>query len=178
MARRFSNIRLLMRPSELDIRIVKIAELPGKCHINRWEMMRYSSNPEDISVDLHARLDTDSSSDVITLRLGAVYTYMRAMVKRPLLDYTVEAEFEIPGIENFINFSQNREVVDIPPSVMSLMLSVAVGALRGMIAQKTVGTTLEHRPLPLVNLSNLVSRLIYGSKPKEPTIPMGSSVIV
>lgn len=167
-----------MRHSELDIRIVKIAELPGKCHINRWEMMRYGSNAEDVSVDLHARLDTDARADRLTLRLGAVYTYMRSMVKRPLLDYTVEAEFEIPNLEEYVSFSTSRDKVDIPPAVMSLMLSVALGALRGMIAQKTIGTALEYRPLPLVNLSSLVSRLIYGSEPAKPVIPVSSSVVV
>lgn len=167
-----------MRHSEMDIRIVKIAEQPGKCHINRWEMMRYGSAPGDISVDLHARLDTDARADRLTLTLGAVYSYMRSMVKRPLLDYTVEAEFEIPALEEYVGFTPSRDKVDIPPAVMSLMLSVALGALRGMIAQKTVGTALEYRPLPLVNLSSLVSRLIYGSKPAKPAIPIESSVVV
>lgn len=167
-----------MRHAELDIRIIKIAELPSRCHINRWEMMRYGSASADVSVDLHARLDTDTRADRLILRLGAVYTYMRSMVKRPLLDYTVEAEFEIPGLEEYVSFSPSRDKVDIPPAVMSLMLSVALGALRGMIAQKTVGTALEYRPLPLVNLSSLVSRLIYGSEPSKPTIPVSSSVVV
>lgn len=166
-----------MRHTELDIRIVKIADLPRQCHINRWEMLRYGAHPEDINVDVHARLDSDIASDRITLRLGTVYTYMRDMVKRPLLDYTVEAEFEIPNLNDYVDFSPTRDDIDLPPSILSLMLSVALGALRGMIAQKTVGTPLEFRPLPLVNLSKLVSRLIYRTKPAKNAIPISSNIV-
>lgn len=167
-----------MRHSELDIRILKITEVPGKCHLNRWELMRYAGNENEISVDLHARVDIDSKVDCLSLRLGTVYTYLRSMVKRPLLDFTIEAQFEIPSIDDFVSFNDDHDKVDLPPSLMSLVLSVALGALRGMIAQKTVGTALEYRPLPLVNLSSLVSRLIYGSRPKESTIPFDTQIVM
>lgn len=141
-------------------------------------MLRYGNNPADISVDLKASVDEDMASDRLSLRLGVVYTYMRSMVRRPLLDYNVEAVFEIPALGEHVSFSPSRERLDIPPSLMTLMLSVAVGALRGMIAQKTVGTPLEDRPLPLVNITWLVSRLIYGDRPSARTIPLDGQVCV
>lgn len=160
--------------SEIDIRIARISEVAGKNHLHRWEMLRYGNNPEDIIIDMKARVEGDSASESLTLRLEVMYSYMRSMVRRPLLDYAVDVVFEIPSI----GFSSGRDRVDIPPSLMAMMLNVAIGALRGMIAQKTAGTPIEDRPLPLVNVSQLVSRLIYGDRPSSRTIPVDSQICV
>lgn len=156
----------------MDICIERVAEVPGECHISRWEMLRYGNRPEDIAVDLLARLEDDRVAEQLALKVGVAYTYMRSMVKRPLLRHTVEVVFAIPSIEDFVSFTPARDKIDISPSVISMMLGVAIGALRGMIAQKTTGTPLEGRPLPLVNISDLVSRLIYGDRPSRATIPL------
>lgn len=139
--------------------------------------MRYGSNRGNVDVGLSARIERDASTDRLRLRLSAVYTYMREMVRRPLLEYAVEAEFEIPELDEYVAFSGDRSMIDIPPGVMTMMLGVAVGALRGMIAQRTAGTALEDRPLPLVNLSRLVSRLIYGTRPSSKIVPLTSQAI-
>ena len=86
--------------------------------------------------------------------------------------------FEIPSLASHVDFSRSRDRVGIPPSLMAMMLNVAIGALRGMIAQKTVGTPIEDRPLPLVNVSQLVSRLIYGDRPPERVIPVDTQICV
>ncbi len=165
-----------VKKSELDIRLVKVAEVADHCHLNRWEILRYGNRAEDIAIDLNARVEADHASDMLTLRLEALYTYMRGMVKRPLLSHTVEAVFEIPSLAEYVTFNQTRDKVDLPPSVMSLMLSVAIGALRGMIAQKTAGTALENRPMPLINLTELVSRLIYGQRHDGVVIPVDDPI--
>ena len=164
--------------SELDIRIVRISEADCKHHIHRWEMLRYGNSPEEISVDLKSCVEDDVASECLVLRLEALYTYMRSMVRRSLLDYAVEVVFEIPSLASHVDFSRSRDRVGIPPSLMAMMLNVAIGALRGMIAQKTVGTPFEDRPLPLVNVSQLVSRLIYGDRPPERVIPVDTQICV
>lgn len=161
----------------MDICIERVAEVPGECHLSRWEMLRYGNHPEDIAVDLVARVEDDRVAERLALRVGVFYTYMRSMVRRPLLRQTVEVVFTIPSMEDFVSFTPARDKIDIAPSVISMMLGVAIGALRGMIAQKTTGTPLEGRPLPLVNVSGLVSRLIYGDRPSRATIPLGEPAV-
>ena len=108
--------------------------------------------------------------------LTATYTYMRGMIKRPLLEYAVVAEFEIPEMSGYVKFTPSHETVSVPPSLMNLMLCVAVGALRGMIARKTSGTPLENHPLPLINISSLVSKLIYGERADNRVVPLEEPV--
>lgn len=153
-----------------------MAELPEHCRLNRWELLRYGGNPAEIAVNLRASLEQDSSKERLSLKVAVDYSYMRDMVKRPLLEYAVEADFEIPGLARYVRFSTSREKVAIPPSLMNLMLSVAVGSLRGMIARKTADTPLENHPLPLINISSLVSRLIYGEGTSDRVIPLEEPV--
>ena len=57
-------------------------------------------------------------------------------------------------------------------TIGDVMYGVAIGALRGMLAQRLAGTMLEAYPLPLVNISELVSRHLYGNAPSQLTIPL------
>lgn len=154
-----------MKRSDLDIRIVRINEVSRDTSFNRWEIHRLATHDAEIKVDLSARLEQVTPDEQILLHLEVIYTYMRGMVRRPLLRYAVESVYEIPGIDEFISFNSTREKVDIPPSLMSLMLGTSIGAMRGMLAVRTAGTPLESRPLPLINLTALVSRLIHGTPP-------------
>ena len=101
---------------------------------------------------------------------------MRGMIRRPLLSYAAEAVFEIPGLAEYAMGIPSGDRVELPPAVMTLMLGVGIGAIRGLIAQRTAGTVLESRPLPLINVSGLVSRLIYGDVPAGHAIPFGAPV--
>ena len=55
---------------------------------------------------------------------------------------------------------------------MTLMYSAAIGALRGMLALRVENTFLKDYPLPLINISELVSERIYGRKADLHTIPL------
>lgn len=168
---------MTVRKAEMDISIERISEVAADCRLYRWELMRYGNAPVNVAVSVKANIDEDMAFEQITLRLGVTYTYMRSMVKRPLLQHTVDAVFSIPSMAEYVDFTPGHDRIAIPPSVMSMMLGVAIGALRGMIAKVTAGTPLENRPLPLINISGLVSRLIYGTTPSRATIPVDEPVI-
>lgn len=158
--------------SEINIQISKVAEVSDGCRLFRWELLRLGRHHADIDVRVHASLREDRAEEKILLRLEASYSYMRSMVRRPLLLHTVEVEFEIPEMAQVSVPVTNGEKISLPPSLMNMMIGVGVGALRGMIAQRTAGTPLEDRPLPLINISSLVSRLIYGEPSGSRVVPL------
>ena len=61
--------------------------------------------------------------------------------------------------------------IELPPRIMTIMYGAAIGALRGILAQKLENTQLRDYPLPLVNVSELVSRHIYGTPAPDRTVP-------
>lgn len=153
-----------------------MAEVSDRCHLYRWELLRIGNSPTDIDVRVHASLSEDHTDSRVTLHLEVTYSYMRTMIRRPLLQHAVDVEFEIPDISKVLVPVINGEKIAIPPSLVTMMLGIAVGALRGMIAQRTAGTALEKRPLPLINISSLVSRLIYGEPSGRRVIPLEEPV--
>lgn len=149
----------------MNISLVGVDEVADRCRLHRLEMLRFGASGGTARVGLAARVTSDADRSLLKLRLAASYSWERGMLRRRLLDYEVDAVFEVDDFErHFGRGPRSPEVVDMPPSVLRLMLTVAVGALRGMIALRTAGTPLGSRPLPLVNVSELLGRLIYGSE--------------
>ena len=84
-----------------------------------------------------------------------------------LLQYTVAAVFEFDNCEGHVSVDGDSCLINT--STMLLMLSVTIGSLRGMLALRTAGTFLKSYPLPIINISELISRRAYGND-----VPFGS----
>lgn len=155
-------------------------EITERSKFNRLEMLRCRPgsifadlHPEEISVGLNVRFDK-AEEGRLAVAVTVDYSCIRAMIKRRLLSYTVEVQFEIPQMEHHINITDKG--LEIPPRLTTLLLNASIGALRGMLALRTEGTFLSAYPLPLINVSALVSRLTYGSEPDDRAFPIANFV--
>ncbi|MDE6322763.1 MAG: hypothetical protein K2L46_00205 [Paramuribaculum sp.] len=147
-----------MESQELDIRLLKLEEDPDRTHFYRWEMMRFEGTPVDVK--LMSDFSHHTGSNIIHLSLTARYTTLRSQICRHLLDYTVGADFELhcPGAE-----TTNEEMI-VDAHLVRLMFSVALGALRGMLALRTSHTFLANYPLPVYNVDSLMEPIIREAK--------------
>ena len=157
-----------MKEKDINIRIAKIRELTEQNSINRWELMRYYGS--GITVTLESCFHARPARHCVSLTIAARYHYIRNQLRHNLLYYGIEVFFDIEPF-NSLNSGENSEVT-LPPRLMTIMYGVAVGALRGMLAQRVEHTQLRDYPLPLVNISELVSRNIYGTPVPEHAIPL------
>lgn len=153
---------------ELNIRIAQVRELSPHNALNRWELMRYDGSP--VTVALRSRFHAIPAKHSVALILTACYYYYRSQMRHNLVEYPMEVTFEIDPFTSLT--SGNAGEVELPPRIMTLMYSVAIGALRGMLAQKAANTMLRDYPLPIVNVSELVSRHIYGTPAPDRVIPL------
>lgn len=154
---------------EINIRIARIRELPALNTVSRLEMMRNTGG--DIVISLNSRL-VPSKVDPgrIGLILGVKYRRERSMIMRTLLHYHIEVVFEIDRMEDHVNVGDTT--VEVSPRLLTVMIGIAVGAIRGMLAQRTARTFLADYPLPLINVSDIVSRMIYNEEPDDTVIPL------
>lgn len=160
-----------MEPTvDIDIRLAKIRELPELCEFNRWEMLKYSGQPVD--VDIHSQFIPYPGINVMNLVLGVTYTTTRNYLRRNLLRYDIELSFEISDMNSVINMTDQS--VYVPPTLTSIMLSVGIGSLRGMLAMHTRHTFLSRYPLPIFNLGEMVSRLANDDRSVSPENPLFS----
>ncbi|MBD5254582.1 MAG: hypothetical protein HDS53_00680 [Barnesiella sp.] len=140
---------------QMDMRLINLHEVASQTRMYRWEFLRYDGS--DVDVELSTRLNRDPKRGTIRLRLGAHYTTYRSQIRRRLLDYVIDAEYEIHDVRGVIEASPTELV--ITPGLMRLMLSISIGALRGMIALRTNHTFLKHFPLPVYDLDELISTI-------------------
>lgn len=140
---------------ELDIRLLELRENKRLTKINRWEFMRFSGT--EVDVELSTDFNRDRVHRTITLQLGAHYTALRSQIRRRLLDYVIDVEFEIMHPDGLIVVEDDE--ITLTPNLLHLMFSIAMGALRGMIALRTANTFLAHFPLPVYNLYDLIEHI-------------------
>lgn len=140
---------------ELDLRLIELRENKRLTRIHRWEFMRF--NGSEVDVELSTDFNRDMAHRTITLRLGAHYSALRNQLRRRLLDYVIDVEFEIMRPDGLIVVEEDE--ITLTPNLLHLMFSIAMGALRGMIALRTANTFLAHFPLPVYNLYELIDHI-------------------
>lgn len=144
-----------METPEINISLLSVNENRQLTAISRWEIYRHPvKEPVDIDISVKFLPLSDTS---IVLRLGILYTSTRALVRRPLIRYTVDATFEVSNLEHLMEVDESG--ILLPRQLSVTMLSIAIGAARGMLALRTRGTFLEAHPLPLYDLRRLVRRV-------------------
>lgn len=158
-----------MKDIELNIRIAEVAEIPPS-HLNRWELLRYSG--EKLTLTLTSQFGVNAADRQVQLRIRARYSYVRGMVMRPLASVGCSVTVDIDPFPAELAGANAQ----LPPRLMTIMYSTAVGALRGMIAMRVAGTALSACPLPLVNISELVSNHLYGSPVPKVSFPLDELV--
>lgn len=149
-----------MKSNEIDIRLISLSEDRNQTHMYRWEMLRYTG--ATIDVELSTAFRVNRRRKTVSLLIGAHYTTLRTQILRHLLDYVIEAEFEVSDFNGVVD-QQSGELL-ISTDMLSLMLSVGIGALRGMLALRTEGTFLSHFPLPVYDLDELIDNVVASGQ--------------
>ena len=157
-----------MEKLEFDIRIAGIKELTSENKFNRWEILRYDGYP--ISVSMTASVLPDVNNNILTLTLGVRYVSSKGTNAKELLRYNVLLDFEINDLEERIQITD--KAVKVPSHLLTLIIGVGVGTLRGMLAHRTSGTVFDKYPLPLMNISEIVSAMIYSERSRNPVYPV------
>lgn len=114
--------------------------------------MRHTGMPVMVSISTDIKLDR--KKHICAVILGAHYRSLRSQIVRNLMDYYIEASFDIDGFDDIIEESDGE--IMLPQSFMSLMFCIGIGALRGMVALRTADTFLTHYPLPILRLDDLM----------------------
>ena len=149
----------------VDIRLLELRESKTDSILHRWEVFRYNGSPVD--VELSTDVTYERATHTVTLHLGVHYTTLRSQIRRRLLDYAIEAEFLLIS-EDSLEIDDDEVVIST--ELLRLMLSIGLGAMRGMISLRTAGTFLVHYPLPIYNMDKLIHNIEMAGEPTESDI--------
>lgn len=155
----------------IDIQVSSVRELRRLCEVHRWELLIFDNSPVDIEISVDFVRTPDRS---LRLQIGAHYTYLRAQVMRPLLDYVTEVVFRIPDLDDIADITDSGEML-IDPEALAMMMGIGLGALRGMVALRTEGSALEKRPIPIMSIAELITQLAPAASAPSATIRITGS---
>ncbi|MDE6207541.1 MAG: hypothetical protein K2M55_07010 [Muribaculaceae bacterium] len=150
-----------MEEQKPKINLVSVSEVPGATALNRIVLRRLEQQ-QHVSVDINVKVVPDLDGSMISLVVSCTYIAQIGVLRYRVLTSSVIATFEVENLREHVVVSGEDVVVD--DHIMLTMLSISVGALRGVVAVRTAGTALRHRPLPVIDLRALLYRLHYGRK--------------
>lgn len=138
------------------IKVVRIDEIPSLSAFHRWSILRFKGEPVGVTLSTDFRLDPERPK-ILRLRLTAHYHTVRAQILRPLLDYAIEVVYEVDNLDAVASEADGELL--LATGLLSLTLSVGIGALRGMIALGARNTFLSHYPLPIFRIADIISTI-------------------
>ena len=147
-------------------------EIEKLSSISRRNIRQYDGSPVDVS--LNVRVEPDMEDRTVTLVVGVSYYTINRLMRVRLLQYTVAAVFEFDDCSGHVSVGGDSCMVNT--QTMLMMLGVTIGSLRGMLALRTAGTFLSRYPMPIINISELVSRFAYGTGTPEGSRPLFNHV--
>jgi hypothetical protein len=108
---------------------------------------------EDCEINTHLALKFVIPESEIGLVLNITYTDKRDRQK--LLYFSVEVIFHVDNYNE--SFNVNGTNVSIPDNFFGDMISVSLGAARGMLVELNHGTYLEMTYLPIFNTADILA---------------------
>lgn len=131
----------------MQIRLVKIKELSYK------NVTEQNDIQEPVLVKLLLNVLPDVNRNIVELNVGVIYhTY-----SKELLNYEIKSIFEIGEIDAVVQIKDYS--VSVAPELLSILVGVSIGSLRGMLVLRTEGSVFENYPLPIINVTELVASL-------------------
>lgn len=103
---------------------------------------------------------TDSSKN-LPIGISVKYDFISKDRKEELCKYDIECIFKILEFDEVVKLKEKG--INIDDKLLVNFLSIAIGALRGMLALKTVGSLLNKFPLPMIDVQILLNNLKIGS---------------
>lgn len=102
-------------------------------------------------VDFKHQFHANSSADLVALELEVIFTLDNKednSKNKIVLDCTVQNVFEIQGLSNFIEGTNN---VRLPNETIISFVSLSVSHTRAIMAMLTAGTFFQENLLPIIN---------------------------
>ena len=92
------------------------------------------------------------SEERIKVTTGVKYS----LRETPLCELIIDAVFGMAPFSEIVVIDESKKTVSFTKEVMPTLLNITFGALRGVLFEKTRGTSLEAFPLPLISMPDLV----------------------
>ena len=138
----------IMDKIAMQIRLLKIEELSYRDKTKLGEALQ-----EPVFVKLLLNILPDIGRNIIELIVGVVYHTN----SEDLLAYEIKSTFEVGEMEAVVCVRDYS--VFVAPELLSILVGVSIGTLRGMLVLKSADSFFGNYPLPIINITELIASL-------------------
>jgi hypothetical protein len=119
--------------------------------------------PDDINVHIEQSLSFSTKDDTIVLLLNI--TFSSRSTEKIWMNGIVQNVFTLKDIRRMVD-PKKPDVLNIPDTMLSTLLSISISHSRALLAQSAMGTAFQDIYIPLVNpelvAKDLFNQDIYG----------------
>lgn len=136
----------------VNIRIGKIEEIAYNCSIP--ENLGADIDPAQLRIKFFHDFKTDITTDKFDVTVSVIYVYINDV----LIEFTIKVIYYIDNLSSYLEI--NGASIRVIPDFIPILLNTAIGALRGMLVQKTAATVLSDFPIPLIDINQFLQKPI------------------
>lgn len=139
----------------MEIRLVRIKE--NSFHLQTDHKTEKILRVKDLQVGININTIPFLLKNQIKFQITIDYHYIDNTILAEPLFYTMEIWFDVADLASFVEEKENS--VLIKHELLSMLLGVSIGTIRGMMAHRCRNTVFENYPLPIINVTHLMANL-------------------
>lgn len=143
-----------MEIPSIQLSLEHIEELDFTCPVAKKSI---NIGKEIIPVKFVVNIYPDVKRDYFKLITGVRYIRRRNFIGQELLFYRIAVVYKIEKLRDFVKLENSQVIVDT--RLLALLLSISIGSMRGMLALRTQNTVFKNYPLPLINVSEILTSM-------------------
>ena len=144
-----------MEKVSMQLRLDNIHELEYRYRATPRKMMKYKGEP--VHVNLSVSVYPDLHENLLELVTGVQYVVLEDGFPEELLTYKIALLYWVCNLSQYVQAQHQK--VSVSSELLSIMLGVGVGSLRGMLTLRTDKTVFSHFPLPIINISHVIATM-------------------
>lgn len=146
-----------MSEVKIEFRLISISEV--RSMIATADKFSAISSGSEVQITFGNQVYPEVKDNRISLVFSTKYVFKESV----LLDVAYRFTFGVKNLEKFVvlNFDGTATI----NTIMPILLNIALGAMRGIVAVKSAGTVLEKYPVPVIDEKALMQAL--GKKKEQ-----------
>lgn len=134
-------------------------------HLESCNEIKFISNTPDEEINADKLkygfiniISPNPEEKIIGITTGIQYSYEENPIMECHYSFTFKYEEDVNGSV----IISNENGIKINQDILNVIISVAIGAIRGIIIAKTAGTNMSKYPLPIIRMEDLLGSIIIS----------------
>lgn len=136
---------------KVQFRLISISEV--KSMIATADKLSSLSSASEVQISFTNQVYPEVKDNKISLVFGAKYTFKESV----LMDIAYRFSFAVKDLDKYVTL--NLDGSASITTIMPILINIAMGGMRGIVAVKSAGTVLEKYPVPVIDERSLLQAL-------------------